>query len=347
MNSHAAPPMVSIIMPAYNAASYLAETITSVLNQTYANWELLVLDDASTDDTLAVARQFETDPRVHVIPCEKIGSPAGVRNRGLQRCRGDFITFMDADDVYYSDALQALVEALYRHPQWHAVYGFKQNMDEHGHDIRQSQELVELPDGQLALPPGYPLNWESILSGHVMFYMPNLMMRRTAFERVGFFQEEILSFDDFLYYLRLYLLGFEGMGCIPAYIYRYRIYRNSLSRSPTRYLQAVKSNINGIDWIFSEAGIPERYHKLKSKMLCNRLQQEAFGLLKYRQRQLARDVLHQARMYPDVSSFDWLLRCLPVYLLSLLPGCFRDGVFEARRALLSFKAKRAIQGGAS
>src|SRR5262245_36702982 len=92
-------PAVSVITPAYNAASYLPETIASVLAQTHRDFELLIIDDGSTDDTLEVARRFAAaDARISVASVPNSG-PAAARNAALRAARGEFIALLDSDDV--------------------------------------------------------------------------------------------------------------------------------------------------------------------------------------------------------------------------------------------------------
>ena len=94
--------LVSIIMPMHNSEKYLEEAIRSVISQTYENWELLIIDDASTDNSLSIARYFEScDTRIHVLINDTpMGCPAIPRNVGIRRAKGRFIAFLDSDDVW-------------------------------------------------------------------------------------------------------------------------------------------------------------------------------------------------------------------------------------------------------
>lgn len=94
-------PLISIIMPAYNSEKYIAESICSVLNQTWDNWELLVIDDASCDHTKEIVRNFqESDSRIHYIANESNLGVAGSRNHGITRSRGEWVAFLDSDDLW-------------------------------------------------------------------------------------------------------------------------------------------------------------------------------------------------------------------------------------------------------
>ena len=98
--------LVSIIMPCYNAASYIGETIESVLAQTYTDWELLIVDDCSTDDSLAVIARYQ-DPRIRVLQNETNSGAAVTRNRAIETAQGHFIAFLDSDDLWHPEKLTA------------------------------------------------------------------------------------------------------------------------------------------------------------------------------------------------------------------------------------------------
>lgn len=106
-------PLVSIITPAYNSEKFIAETIQSVIDQTYQNWEMVIVDDGSTDDTVAVARSFvEKEQRIHLYTSDKNNGTGIARNRALEKCNGAFIAFLDADDLWHSKKLQKQIDFL-------------------------------------------------------------------------------------------------------------------------------------------------------------------------------------------------------------------------------------------
>lgn len=98
--------LVSIIMPAYNCADYIAESIKSVQNQSYRNWELVVADDNSTDGTVDAVRSMAADDnRIHLLETDINLGPAAARNRAINAAQGDYIAFLDSDDIWYPDKL--------------------------------------------------------------------------------------------------------------------------------------------------------------------------------------------------------------------------------------------------
>jgi glycosyltransferase involved in cell wall biosynthesis len=102
---------ISIIMPTFNSEKYIKDSIRSVQAQTYTDWELLIIDDVSLDNTVKIAKQFsKTDNRIKVVELDTNGGPAKARNVGLQNACGDFIAFLDSDDVWLPEKLEKQLE---------------------------------------------------------------------------------------------------------------------------------------------------------------------------------------------------------------------------------------------
>lgn len=114
-------PLVSIITPAYNAEKYIAETIQSVINQTYKNWELIIIDDGSTDNTSKIINSFK-DKRI-LLSYQKNQGVSVARNLGLSLVQGKYITFLDADDILPPRSLEVRVNYLELHPNIDLVDG--------------------------------------------------------------------------------------------------------------------------------------------------------------------------------------------------------------------------------
>ena len=101
--------LVSIIMPSYNTAKFISETIESVLAQTYPNWELIIVDDCSTDNTDEVVKPYLSDPRISYIKNDKNSGAAVSRNRALRAAKGKWIAFLDSDDLWMPEKLEKQV----------------------------------------------------------------------------------------------------------------------------------------------------------------------------------------------------------------------------------------------
>lgn len=114
--------MISVIMPAYNAAAYISQAIASVLNQTYQELELLIIDDGSRDETERIIQQFsQQDSRIRAIKNAENLGVAKTRNRGISLAKGEWIAFLDSDDIWRADKLEKQLEAA---EQLHAAFLF-------------------------------------------------------------------------------------------------------------------------------------------------------------------------------------------------------------------------------
>ena len=99
--------VVSVVMPLYNSEIFISETINSVLNQTFTNWELILIDDASTDKTIEIAKSFiSNNPKIRLLKNKENLGAALSRNRGIEIAEGDYIAFLDADDLWKPEKLQ-------------------------------------------------------------------------------------------------------------------------------------------------------------------------------------------------------------------------------------------------
>lgn len=113
MKSLVAMPLVSVIMPAFNAQKYIESSILSVVSQNYINWELLIIDDSSTDNTKKISENFASkDARIKIISGLRKLKASGARNLGLENAVGDYVAFLDADDLWDSNKLEVQVSRL-------------------------------------------------------------------------------------------------------------------------------------------------------------------------------------------------------------------------------------------
>ncbi len=106
---------VSIIMPTYNCGAYIKESIDSVLAQTFQNWELLIIDDCSTDNTEEIVKRYLWEKRVLYYKLEKNSGPATARNIGLEKAKGTYIAFLDSDDLWTEDKLEKQIAFMQKH----------------------------------------------------------------------------------------------------------------------------------------------------------------------------------------------------------------------------------------
>ncbi|MFA7448198.1 MAG: glycosyltransferase [Weeksellaceae bacterium] len=121
-------PLVSIITPCYNSGNHISETMQSVLNQTYQNWEWWIVDDGSSDNSVDLIQSIQ-DPRIHLIALEKNVGAAEARNVGIRNAKGRFLTFIDSDDVWLKPFLETTVYFLIENKE-ELVYASYKRFDE-------------------------------------------------------------------------------------------------------------------------------------------------------------------------------------------------------------------------
>ena len=129
-------PLVSIIMPAYNASKFIRESIESIIGQTYSNWELLVIDDGSRDETVSIVKKYsQNDSRIVCIESEKNEGIATTRNKGILVAKGEYIAFLDSDDVWKTERLERQFVHI-ENTGAQFVYSAYEVMDEAGNYIK-------------------------------------------------------------------------------------------------------------------------------------------------------------------------------------------------------------------
>lgn len=183
-------PIISVIIPAYNAEKTIKETIQSVLNQTLQDFELLIINDGSQDATLEVIESIQ-DPRIKIFSYPNAGSSAS-RNRGIALAKGEYISFIDADDLWTADKLEAQYKALQENPQAAVAYSWTEHIDESGQFLRSGPQQSFNGDvyGRLLLE-------DFIGNGS------NPLIRAQAFAEVGDFDESLAHSEDWDLWLRL------------------------------------------------------------------------------------------------------------------------------------------------
>ena len=183
-------PTVSIIMPCYNAADHLPRSVGSVLAQTLEDWELIAVDDGSTDATPDVLKGFG-DARIHPFKQANSGVSTA-RNRGLEEARGQYIAFLDADDTWAEDFLEHMVAALRSHPDAVLAYCGWQNVGLPG------------PQGEPFVPPEYerPDKLETLFTG-CRWPIHAALSKREAMHSAGGFDTSLKNAEDYLLWLKV------------------------------------------------------------------------------------------------------------------------------------------------
>ncbi len=204
--------LVTIVLSTYNGERYIRESIDSCLSQTYGNFELIVVNDGSTDRTSEILAGY-SDPRIRVIQHETNKKLPAALNTGFRASRGEYLTLTSDDNRYAPNALSVLVEALQSRPQVGLVYSGYRLIDEHGNFIRNV----------LAEPPEL-LNRKCVVGASFLF-------RRQVYQVIGDFNEELFGIEDYEYWLRI-AQRFR-IEAIDDILYDYRVHPASLTSRDT------------------------------------------------------------------------------------------------------------------
>lgn len=210
-------PKVSVLMSVYNGEDYLKEAIESILNQTFSDFEFLIFDDASTDNSLAILKSYaQTDSRIKLtISDQNLGLQKAL-NRLLKQAQGIYVARMDADDISFPERFQLSVEFLEANLQVVCVGGNFELIDEKARLLTQ-----------LTVPQEDDLIQEKMLAGHTAMNHPTVMLRRFDLLKVGGYDESFIAAADLDLFLKLGEIG--QLANLNQTLLQYRINPNSIS----------------------------------------------------------------------------------------------------------------------
>ncbi len=219
-------PAFSVIMPVYNHAAYVADAIRSVQDQTLTDWELIAVDDGSTDGSGRIVDALaERDERITSIHQANAG-PAAARNAALTHARADWLTYIDSDDLWYPHALANYADYIKGHPQAKFIYGYRHRLNEDGSKVELAGEYQDAPTGTAEL-------WERMYLSHLC-----VCYRRELLGAAGNYDENLRSCEDYDLYLRISLHArFEPIGR-PTGLRRRHAHNLSRQTGYSRMLEA-------------------------------------------------------------------------------------------------------------
>ena len=225
--------LVSVVIATYNMARYLPQAVQSVLSQSYTNVEVQIVDDGSSDETAAVVRQWQEDPRVRVHR-QVNGGQARAKNQGVTLSRGRFVAFLDADDLWLPDKLARQMPLFKGHPEVGVVYSDYQCVDGEGHVL--AQELARMRRGWVS---------DALLIENFVGYSTGVV-RRECLERYGGFDETLRMGIDYDLWLRL--SAHYQFDFVPEKTMQYRIWSGQMSKNyRRRYESAIRIMQDFID----------------------------------------------------------------------------------------------------
>lgn len=245
-------PKVSIVIPVYNGSRYLQQTVVSVLKQSFNDFEVLILNDGSTDNTGQIVLELENlDNRIRAFEKENTGV-AATRNLGLERALGEFVVFLDADDLLGEDFIQSRVEALMTNSQAGACGSKISFIDEKGVGINQSAPMQAPGDKMMEDILFYNSNIATIPS--------NLMFRKQVLiDNSISFDTRLHSSADRLFLCKLALVSTcISLSCQNIF---YRVHSGSMYHNPDSMKKLFKDNELFVNILINEYIVPKRLMK--------------------------------------------------------------------------------------
>lgn len=319
---------VSVVIPAYNAEETISETIDSVLNQTFGDFELIVIDDGSRDKTCEIARAID-DSRIMVFSYPN-GGVSVARNRGIEHAKGEFISFIDHDDLWTNDKLEAQLAALSRQPEAGGVYSWTVNMmvgeDANLSFVKGSESTLE---GNI-----YP----DLLLGNFIGNGSNILVRREVINKIGGF-EPGLVFSDWDFCLRVASDFKIAVVPKPQILYR----KVSGSMSSKTYAMEVEG-LHALRKAYEAAPDDLQYLKKKSKAFLFRycadlaLSQHIDDVdLKYVQEKLSSAI----RLYPEITKERYAQKLIvKFFIMYLFPKRLSKLIIENSKKIISYPDPR-------
>jgi len=253
------PPLVSVVIPSYNYASYLDKRIESILNQTYQNLEIIVIDDCSTDNSVEVLQKYAPHPRVTLVVREQNGGWISANNQGVELAKGEYVLFAQCDDVCDLTMIGRLVESMQSHPSAGIAFCRSLLVDEEGNSLGEDYDDLE---------PAFKETCKSdaLITQHQMAMflfnacvIPNLsaaLIRKECFQDVGNFSHDYQVCSDWDWYFRIvkqYDVTYVASSLNHFMQHEATIRSSTKSRIIfEEYLRLLLSNLKITDMSFSE-----------------------------------------------------------------------------------------------
>lgn len=213
--------LISVIMPMYNSERFVGKAIESVIGQTYPHWELLVVDDGSSDSSCDVVRAYAArDPRVHLlVNPTPVGMPYAPRNYGIQQARGEFIAFLDSDDIWLREKLRQQLVVFHRDERTAVVYSDYEKVNEEG---ERSARIVSAPR---------KTNYQQLLYSNVIGNLTGIFDVR----KVGKHYFTGVHHEDYAFWLSVLKSGYiaRSTSTVTAL---YRVRKHSVSSDKLKVL---------------------------------------------------------------------------------------------------------------
>jgi glycosyltransferase involved in cell wall biosynthesis len=194
---HRSTKIVSVVLPTFNRLRFLRPAIESVYAQTFADWELIIADDGSDPETRQYLQSLEDDPRITVVWLSHTGRPSMVRNAGVSKAAGQYVAFLDSDDLWASRKLERQIETLRARVNCRWSYTAFLQVDESCNPLPEEAQRPWIPhEGDI---------FEQVVTGRAQIRTPSVLATRQLIAQAGGFDGGLLSGEDYDLWLRLAL----------------------------------------------------------------------------------------------------------------------------------------------
>lgn len=230
-------PKVSVIIPTYNRGRFISHAIMSVLSQTYKDYEIIVVDDGSTDDTKKRVQKFGDQVRYIY---QKNRGPSAARNTGIRRAKGKYIAFCDSDDQFLPDKLEKQMKYIRKHPECRFLYSWYYDVDPLGKVIKKKKPLVSKNQQQLQY---------LLLNRKLVIRTSTVLVHQSCFNKAGIFNEKYWTSEDWDMWLRI--LAYYPGHCLKVPLSEYWRHHgdNISSLKPKKHHAKIrKSALKLFDW---------------------------------------------------------------------------------------------------
>jgi len=210
--------LVSIIMPSFNSGSFIEATVNTVLKQTFINWELIIIDDCSTDNSLKVIEKMvESDKRIKLIPLKVTGGTAKARNEGLKEASGQYIVFLDSDDLWDENFLESQID--FMHDNGPIITA--------GYRIKSQKNMIVFSVPKIR-------TYKQLLKQNTMSCLTTMYDRNIIGD--VYFEEDLVKAEDFAFWLNILRRGYVTKGN-QEILATYIIHENSKSFKKSKLIK--------------------------------------------------------------------------------------------------------------
>ena len=232
-------PLITVIIPCYNQGAFLSEAMDSVLAQTYENWECIIINDGSTDNTPTVANKYTTDDQRFKYICKENGGLSSARNTGLAIATGEYIQFLDADDFIHKDKFRAFVDILQDDPTCQLVIC--------------NFNIYQTKSGEFLAPYcdlSVPITLETIICNWDITFTIPIHCGIIKKDLIGSFNEDLKAKEDWIMWINI----FKQIGTYYFMNESQAFYRGHESNMSSESLHMEKNTISAYNYIYSMIG---------------------------------------------------------------------------------------------